>query len=226
MLHFLIRFCVFDLDGTLVDSCRDLANAANALVGELAGVPLADDEVAAMVGEGAAVLVRRVLSAAKLDPAARGALPRFLELYDERLIEHTTPYDGTVEMLEALGARIPLGVLTNKPEQATERLLRELGLSRFFQRVVGGDTAMGRKPVPAALLGMCADIGVSPADTVLVGDSAIDLQTARNAGTRILLVSYGFGFRFAPEDLVGVPVVHSARAILEHVLAAAARPQD
>jgi phosphoglycolate phosphatase len=217
----LIRFCVFDLDGTLVDSCRDLANAANALVRELGGVPLADDKVAQMVGEGAAVLVTRVLSAARLDPATHGALPRFLELYDERLIEHTAPYDGTVEMLEALGARMPLGVLTNKPQQATDRLLGELGLSGFFQRVIGGDTAMGRKPVPTALLGMCEDIGVAPADTVLVGDSAIDLQTARNAGTRILLVSYGFGFRFAPEDLLGVPVVNSTAGILAHVAPAA-----
>ena len=217
MLRFLTRFCVFDLDGTLVDSCRDLANAANALVRELGGVPLADAEVAAMVGEGAAVLVRRVLSAALLDPAASGALPRFLELYDERLIEHTAPYDGIVELLEALCARMPLGVLTNKPQQATDRLLGELGLSRFFQRVVGGDTPMGRKPDPAALLGMCKDIGVSPEDAVLVGDSAIDLQTARNAGTQIVLVSYGFGFRFAPEDLMGVPVVGSPADILDHV---------
>ena len=225
MLFALTRFCVFDLDGTLVDSCRDLANAANALVRELGGVPVADDKVAAMVGEGAAILVRRVLSAAHLDPAASGALPRFLELYDERLIEHTAPYDGIVEMLEALGTRMPLAVLTNKPQQATDRLLGELGLSRFFQRVVGGDSPMGRKPLPAALLGMCEDTGVSPANTVLVGDSAIDLQTARNAGTRILLVSYGFGFRFAPEDLLGVPVVNSTAAILAHVTPSA-RTQD
>lgn len=213
-----MQFCVFDLDGTLVDSCRDLANAANALVRELGGMPLADDEVAAMVGEGAAVLVRRVLAAAQLGPTTQGALPRFLELYDERLVEHTTPYEGIVEMLEMLGTQIPLGVLTNKPQQATDRLLEELGLLRFFRRVIGGDTPMGRKPVPAALLGMCADIGVSPADTVLVGDSPIDLQTARNAGTQVLLVGYGFGFRFAPEDLVGVPVVSSASEIVGFLL--------
>ena len=87
----LIRLCVFDLDGTLVDSCRDLANAANALVSELGGRPIEDAAVAEMVGEGAAVLVRRVLSAAQLDPATVGALPRFLELYDERLVDHTAP---------------------------------------------------------------------------------------------------------------------------------------
>ena len=129
-------------------------------------------------------------------------------------------------MFEALGARMPLAVLTNKPQRATDRLLEALGLSRFFQRVVGGDTAAGRKPDPAGLLGMCKELGVSPAHTVLVGDSAIDLQTARNAGTQILLVSYGFGFRFTPRELAGVPVVNSAAGITRHVEELGGRRQE
>ena len=214
-----VLLAVFDLDGTLVDSCRDLADAANALVRELGGQPVADGAVASMVGEGAAVLVRRVLSAAGLDPALPDALPRFLELYDERLVEHTAPYDGTATMLETLGARMPLAVLTNKPQRATDRLLETLDLARHFQLVIGGDTAHGRKPNPAGLLSICADLHVTAADAVLVGDSPIDLQTARNAASQVLLVSYGFGFRFAADELHQIQVAHSPNEVVRLIAA-------
>lgn len=187
---------MFDLDGTLVDSHRDIANAANALVEERGGRRLSDAEVVAMVGEGAALLVRRALSAAGLDPEGAGTLDRFLAIYDGRLLDHTAPYDGTVAMLERLAARMPLAVLTNKPQRHTDRILDGLGLRRFFGEVIGGDTAFGRKPDPAALLHLAAAAGVAPGDTLMVGDSPIDLQTARAAGTRICLARYGFGFRF------------------------------
>ena len=196
----MIRFAVFDLDGTLVDSQRDLANAANALVGELGGASLTETAVADMVGEGAAVLVGRVLTAAGLDPATPGALPRFLELYDERLLEFTVPYAGIEELLNALHPRMPIAVLTNKPQRATGRLLDGLGLSRYFTAVLGGDTPLGRKPDPAGLLHLCEQAGVEPMETILVGDSPIDLQTARNAGAGIVLVRYGFGFRSVQLD--------------------------
>lgn len=213
----MIRLGVFDLDGTLVDSQRDLANAANALVGELGGQPLPEATVATMVGEGAAVLVRRVLSAAQLDPVTPDALARFLELYDERLVEHTVPYEGIVAMLEALVTRLPLAVLTNKPQRATDRLLDTLGLSRFFRLVIGGDTPHGRKPNPEGLLRICSDLHVPAVNAVLVGDSPIDLQTARNAGARVFLVSYGFGFRRAADDLRHVPVVATPADIVHHL---------
>jgi phosphoglycolate phosphatase len=213
----MIRLIVFDLDGTLVDSQRDLANAANALVTELGGQPLLETTVATMVGEGAAVLVRRVLSAAQLDPATPDALPRFLELYDQRLVEHTIPYEGIVGMLEAVGDRMPLAVLTNKPQRATDRLLNALGLSRYFRLVIGGDTPHGRKPNPEGLLRICADLDVPATHTVLVGDSPVDLQTAHNAGTQVLLVSFGFGFRFAADELTAVPVVATPTEIAQYV---------
>jgi phosphoglycolate phosphatase len=199
----MIGLIVFDLDGTLVDSHRDIANAANALVQELGGEPLPDAAIVAMVGEGAALLVRRALVAAGLDPATSGALDRFLGLYDERLLEHTAPYDGTVEMLAQLGKEMPLSVLTNKPQGPTERLLEGLRLRDYFKDVVGGDTPLGRKPDPAGLLKLAASAGVAPEQTLMVGDSPVDLGTARNAGTGICLVRYGFGFRFAPADFRG-----------------------
>ncbi len=194
---------VFDLDGTLVDSHRDIANAANALVEELGGARLADADITAMVGEGAALLVRRALTAAGLDPATPGALDRFLVHYGERLLEHTRPYPGTEETLARLERRVPMSVLTNKPLRPTELILEGLGLRQYFGEVAGGDTPSGRKPDPAGLLRLIDAAGVPPERTLMVGDSPIDLQTARNAGTRICLVRYGFGYRFAAADFHG-----------------------
>ncbi len=194
---------VFDLDGTLVDSHRDIANAANAVVEELGGARLADADITAMVGEGAALLVRRALTAAGLDPERPGALDRFLAHYGERLLEHTRPYPGTEETLARLERRVPMSVLTNKPQGPTELILKGLGLRRYFGEVAGGDTPSGRKPDPAGLLRLIDAAGVPPGRTLMVGDSPIDLQTARNAGTRICLVRYGFGYRFAAGDFHG-----------------------
>lgn len=194
---------VFDLDGTLVDSSVDIANAANALVEELGGAPLPAAEIVDMVGEGAPLLVRRALGAAFLDPETPGALERFLVLYDTRLLVHTAPYDGMIDALNWIGARVPMSVLTNKPARATGLMLEGLGLRRYFREVIGGDTARGRKPDPAGLLHLASAAGVRPEDTLMVGDSPIDLATARNAGTRICLVRYGFGYRFSPADFRG-----------------------
>jgi phosphoglycolate phosphatase len=198
-----IELVVFDLDGTLVDSSRDISNAVNALVEELGGRPLDNAVIVDMVGEGAELLVRRALARASLDPDTPGALQRFLELYDTRLMVHTSPYGGMVDTLDRLEGQIPLSVLTNKPARATALLLQGLGLSHYFGDVIGGDTAWGRKPDPAGLLHLAAAAGVAPERVLMVGDSAIDLATARNAGTRICLVRYGFGYRFAPGDFRG-----------------------
>jgi phosphoglycolate phosphatase len=106
---------VFDLDGTLVDSVRDLAASASEMATSFGGRALRDDEVAMMVGDGAAVLVKRALSAAGLDPETPGALARFLEIYDRRLLDTTVAYDGTVDTLLLASRHARLTVLTNKP---------------------------------------------------------------------------------------------------------------
>ena len=196
-----MRLIVFDLDGTLIDSRRDLADAANALILERGGRPLAVETIAALVGEGAPMLVRRVIKASGLDLDLREALPRFLELYDERLLVHTRLYEGTREILDALFATTPLAVLTNKPQHPTERILAGLRIAPFFRWVVGGNTAHGRKPDPGGLNHLMSLAGSGTADTVMVGDSAIDLRTARAAGTRLCLVRYGFGFQSAAGEL-------------------------
>jgi phosphoglycolate phosphatase len=199
----MLHFVVFDLDGTLVDSHRDLADATNALLVELGGAPLARETVASMVGDGAAVLVRRALTRAELDPDTPGALDRFLAHYDERLLATTKPYDGMVQTLDRLRPTHRLAVLTNKPTRATMRVLDGLGLADRFDGVIGGDTEHGRKPNPAGMLALVASAGDRPDETMLVGDSPIDLTTSRRAGVRICLARYGFGYRFEPSDFDG-----------------------
>jgi phosphoglycolate phosphatase len=199
----MIDLVVFDLDGTLVDSHRDLARAANAVVAELGGAPLAVEAIVRMVGEGAAVLVRRALVASGLDPATPGALDRFLTIYDGCLLDETRPYPGTLEMLSAIHGTHRLAILTNKPSRATTRVLEGLGMATFFDPIVGGDTPFGRKPDPAGLLHVVSEAGTTPDRAMLVGDSPADLGAARNAGTAICLARFGFGYTFAPDVLNG-----------------------
>ena len=194
---------VFDLDGTLIDSRLDLAEAANRLIVERGGHPLPVDRITAMVGEGARLLVQRALTAAGLDPDVEAALPRFLDLYDQRLLVHTTLYPGTEAMLDAVAHLATLAVLTNKPQHHTERVLEGLAIRQYFAAVIGGDTPFGRKPDPTGLRHLIEDAGALPEDTVLVGDSAIDLRTARAAGVRVCLVRFGFGFAGAQAELNG-----------------------
>jgi phosphoglycolate phosphatase len=184
---------VFDLDGTLVDSRLDLAESTNELLGTYGAPALPVDRVAMMVGEGARKLVERALAAAGLDPAEPEALGRFMEIYGRRLLVHTRPYDGIAEALARIARDAPLAVLTNKPHAFTERLLDAFDLARHFRQVIGGDSPWGRKPDPAGLRALMAAHRAAAPATWLVGDSMIDVETARRAGTRMCVVLYGFG---------------------------------
>jgi len=172
-----------------------------------------------MVGEGAALLVRRALKAAGTDLLIERDLPRFLELYDDRLLAHTRLYAGTSEMLASLGARATLAVLTNKPQRPTARILDGLGIASAFAHVVGGDTPQGRKPDPAGLNHLMAVCGATAAGTIMIGDSAIDLRTARAAGVRCCLVRYGFGFPTAAAEITGDELIADSAGELASILA-------
>jgi phosphoglycolate phosphatase len=181
----------FDLDGTLIDSARDLSESASELVQSYGAPPLQISQVVTMVGDGAAVLVRRALEASSLDPDTPGALARFLEIYDRRLLDHTLPYPGIREVLALAVQRAPLAVLTNKPAAPSTRILEALGLRGFFTRIVGGDGPYPRKPDPAGLLAIAAEASLKA--PVLVGDSPADAKTAEAAGCAFVFARYGFG---------------------------------
>ena len=198
------RLIAFDLDGTLIDSRRDLADAANELIAERGGVPLTEQAVGDMVGEGARVLIVRALRAAGLDGEAEGAalsanVGRFLEIYDQRLLLHTRPYPGIEEVLTIARRHARLAVLTNKPAAPTQAVLRGLGLTAYFDDIVAGDGMWPRKPDAAGLQYLIGRAGATPARTLLVGDSAIDHETAVRGGARCCLATYGFGYRSFPE---------------------------
>lgn len=186
------RLIAFDLDGTVVDSRRDLADSANDLITERGGAPLSEDAIARMVGEGAALLVRRALTAAHITDIG-GALARFLEIYDTRLLNHTRVYEGMDDAVRLARTFGRVAILTNKPLAPTERILEGLGLRELFDDVTGGDGPLGRKPDPASLQELMRAAGATAATTLLVGDSAIDHETAVRAGVRCCLVSFGFG---------------------------------
>jgi len=188
-----VSLIVFDLDGTLIDSRLDLAESTNEMLGSYGAAPLPVDRVAMLVGEGARVLVERALEAAGLDRAEPEALARFRAIYDRRLLGHTRPYEGIPQLVQQLSEAHTLALLTNKPDEPTRRLLETFDLARFFPRVIGGDGAHPRKPDPAGLQAIMRDYAATPADTWLVGDSMIDVETARRAGTRMCVALYGFG---------------------------------
>jgi len=213
------RLVVFDLDGTLVDSRRDIAEAANRLIVECGGAPLPEEQVVRMVGEGVAVLVERATSAAGIHPVPEGAVDRFIEIYGRGLLVHTRAYPGIPEVVGDLSRSVPLAVLTNKPRSSSVTILDGLGLRPFFWRILGGDNPWGRKPDPEAMRRLVAEAGATPDTAVLVGDSEIDLQTSRNAGTRVCLARYGFGHAGFPfERLDGTELAVDAPAQLLAVL--------
>jgi phosphoglycolate phosphatase len=146
-----------------------------------------------MIGEGAAMLVRRALEAAGLHDRP-GALARFLDIYDARLLDTTTAYDGITDAVQAARKVATVAVLTNKPTLATERLLEGLGLRALFDEVIGGDGVFPRKPDPTGLLSLMARAGASSDRALFVGDSPIDHETAKRADVRCCMARYGFGF--------------------------------
>jgi phosphoglycolate phosphatase len=197
----MIRVVVFDLDGTLVDSCRDLVEAVNAARVAVGLPPLPHDRIISYVGEGVQKLMERALGEGVAPKTLARGMEFFLRYYGQHLLDHTVPYPGVPEALAALDGR-PLAVLTNKPLRFTRAILDGLGLTHHFARIYGGDsfpapgTAGGgylKKPDPTGLQTLLAEFGARPEQAILVGDSAIDVETARRAGTWSAGVRYGFG---------------------------------
>ena len=187
------RLLVFDLDGTLVDSSRDIAAAANAALGRVApgATPIPLEAVLSFVGEGARLLVERCLAHLGSGLSADEVLPVYLECYRARLLDTTHLYPGVAEALDALGGP-DLAVLTNKPGDMSRAILDGLGVGARFARVWGAGDVPARKPEPAGLLRLMADLGALAEETWMVGDSATDVAAARGAGVRVAGVTWGF----------------------------------
>jgi len=197
------RLIAFDLDGTLIDSRRDLADSANQLLAELGAAPLEEEAIGRMVGEGARILVQRALSAAGLQDTP-AALPRFLEIYDTRLLNHTQMYEGVADAVRVARRHARVAVLTNKPARPSERILHALGVRDLFDDVIGGDSPLGRKPDPGGLFALMERAHATVDRTLMIGDSAIDHETARRASVRCCLTAYGYGYlTFPSERLTG-----------------------
>jgi len=183
---------VFDLDGTLIDSRRDITTAINRMRAELGLPPLILEQVVMMVGEGARLLVERALGPGFSSEEIDRALARYLAHYHDVCLETTEPYPGVPGMLAALGKRYPLALLSNKGEALSRKILDGLGLSALFREILGGDTLPTRKPDPSGLLLVAERLGVPAGKLLLVGDTWIDAETAANAGCPFALVEWGF----------------------------------
>ena len=186
---------VFDLDGTLIDSGRDIAVAANHVRAArgLPELPLAT--VLDFIGDGVPVLLRRVLGADGLTPEDRDR-DAFHAHYRAHCLDHTRPYPGVADTLRAL-AGVPLLVATNKPSDYTGPMLAGLGLDGFFRRTVSGDEVPAKKPAPDMIHAVLAGLDLDPARVAMVGDSLNDVRAARAAGT--VAVACTFGLRPADE---------------------------
>ena len=211
----------FDLDGTLIDSARDISESVSELVESYGAAPLPMPEVIDMVGDGAPVLVLRALRRSGLESPAEEALARYMRIYDRRLMNHTSPYEGVVESLGVVMRRGPLAVLTNKPLGPSIGILEALGLRGFFTRVIGGDGEYGRKPDPAGLLALQA---LAPGEPlVMIGDSPADWKAADAAKVPFIFARYGFGAgKFGATPPNAAAVIDHAREI-DRALAAISR---
>jgi phosphoglycolate phosphatase len=209
------RFLVFDLDGTLIDSRIDLCNSVNAMLAHFGRPTLAEPTIASYIGDGAEALVQRALAhqhriADQPGPQDEAflaqALDWFIAYYKIHKLDYTYVYPGALESMRAIRGRhprLPMAVLTNKPVMPSRAICRHFGFHTLCFQVYGGNSFATKKPDPEGLLALIAEASkllgdlIAPAETVMIGDSHVDIQTARAAGTR----SLGCTFGLSPQSL-------------------------
>ncbi len=209
----------FDLDGTLLDTIADLAEACARMLAELGEAPRSQAEVHSFVGKGMAVLVERCLTRAA--PPSPTRLQAGIEAFRRHYLtvngEKTLIYPGVIDGLEAFrGAGVQLGVVTNKPYQFTQPLLERMGLADYFTVVVGGDTTAQKKPHPEPILHACALFGADPRRNLHIGDSENDALAARAAGSAAYLVPYGYNEGAAVDSVECDALVSDLLAAYRH----------
>lgn len=208
-----LKLLVFDLDGTLIDSAQDLCNSVNATLVHFGRPALPDEVIARYIGDGALLLVNRALAHDHPEPFNEEFLTRahqfFLDYYREHKLDYTYAFDGVLDALHALrdlhdapgAARRSMAVLTNKPVRPAQAICQALGLAPFFLNIYGGNSFSTKKPNPEGLFALMQEAGARPEETIMIGDSQVDVQTARNAGAWAV----GCTFGLAPETLQSVP---------------------
>lgn len=208
-----LKLLVFDLDGTLIDSAQDLCNSVNATLAQFGRPLLTDEIIAGYIGDGALLLVRRAFTTddgtEPNEEFLSKAFAFFLDYYREHKLDYTYAYDGVLEALAAL--RIvhdqpeapprAMAVLTNKPVRPARAICEALGLAPYFINIYGGNSFTTKKPDPEGLRTLMHEAGARPGQTVMIGDSKVDVQTARNAGAW----SIGCTFGLAPDSLDALP---------------------
>ncbi len=193
-----IRLLIFDLDGTLIDSRLDLVHSVNATLRHMKRPELPDDVIASYVGDGAPALIGRALGTEAGDEKlVRSGLEYFLSYYREHKLDHTHVYEGISEALANMqnslnGLPRKMAVLSNKPVNPSRAIVKALGLSKFFPLVYGGNSFATKKPDPEGAQTILRETGSDPQETLIVGDSGVDVLTGRNAGTWTCGVTYGF----------------------------------
>jgi phosphoglycolate phosphatase len=214
-----IRLLVFDLDGTLIDSRLDLIHSVNAMLQHIGRPALDGDVIASYVGDGAPALVRRAVGEMDDEAVFRAAMEYFLGYYRIHKLDHTTVYEGMAETLASLvttsnEVRRQMAVLSNKPVNPSRDIVQALGLGDFFVRVYGGNSFTTKKPDPLGVRTILQETDVVADEALMIGDSAVDIMTGRNAGLWTCGATYGF----APQSLEEVPpdvLIESPRELVE-----------
>jgi phosphoglycolate phosphatase len=197
-----VSLLIFDLDGTLIDSRLDLAHAVNATRAHAGKDALSHETIYTYVGNGAPVLIRRAMGPEASERETASALEFFLDYYKNHAVDYTELYPGVKESLESLyESGIAMAVLTNKPVRISRAILDHFGVSRLLARIYGGNSFEQKKPHPVGIDTLREELSASREETWMVGDSAVDVQTARNAGVSVCGVTWGF----QPESLREYP---------------------
>ncbi len=187
-----VRALIFDLDGTLIDSKQDLIRSVNAMLVEMGRETLQEDTIFGYIGNGAPKLVGSALGNGATEEERERALQFFLKHYEDHKLDSTCAYPGVAEALEEL-REFPMAVLTNKPVRVSQRILEGLQLAKYFRAVYGGNSFETKKPDPQGAKKILEEFGAAAGEAVMIGDSEVDVQTARYAGTLAAAVNYGFG---------------------------------